>query len=73
MHALRLAARTSMTDRTPVDPATVFAIVNDPQYNAVRLHLNIELIQDLGPGLVDAQRTFGNADNADVGRGSERS
>ena len=68
------AGRTPMSEQPAVDAAAVFAIVNDPQYNALRLRLKIDGVEQIR-GDVNAgteKRTSGAKEHADVVRGPER-
>ena len=61
-----------MHDQAQIDPADVFAIINDPQYNVVRLHLAIKTPKEALFGMViESPRTLGDGD-ADVVGGYQR-
>jgi hypothetical protein len=62
-----------MSEHLSDDAAAVFAIINDPQYNALRLHLMADDVKDSRLNLdgAEEQASLGKVKNARVVRRSE--
>jgi len=62
-----------MKKQIPIDAAEVFAIVAQPRYNALRLHLTTDKAEEIrfNTGAAEGERPVGGDDNADMVRGSE--
>jgi hypothetical protein len=69
---LPYALGTEMSKHSAFSPAEVFAVINDPRYNALRLHLMTEQETDARFNLNESGAPLGDGKHDDVVKRSER-